>query len=43
MAEIEIGGIKFRGGKVLVIITALSSAIGVLWGGFEAYSYNSWR
>ena len=35
--EIDIGGIKFKGGRVFLIITSLSSFIGVLWGGFEAY------
>ena len=35
--EIDIGGIKFKGGRVFLIITILSSFIGVLWGGFEAY------
>ena len=35
-AEVEVGGIKFKGGgKVLVLLTALSSAGGILWGGFE--------
>lgn len=37
MAEIEIGGITFKGGKVLAIAMALSSTIGVLYGGFEVY------
>jgi len=37
MAEIEVGGIKFTGGKMTAIIVALSSAIGVLYGGFEVY------
>ena len=35
--EIDVGGIKFRGGKIFLIITILSSFVGVLWGGFEAY------
>tara|TARA_R110000744_G_scaffold43010_1_gene96591 strand:- start:526 stop:1062 length:537 start_codon:yes stop_codon:yes gene_type:complete len=35
MAEIEIGGIKFRGGKIVLVLTALSTAGGALWGGFE--------
>ena len=35
MAEVEVGGIKFRGGKIFIVLTALSSAGGVLWGGFE--------
>ena len=37
MAEVEVGGIKFRGGKIFVILTALTTAGGVLWGGFEFY------
>ncbi len=35
MAEIEVGGIKFRGGKIVLVLTALSSTGGALWGGFE--------
>ena len=35
--EIDIGGVKFKGGRVFLIITIFSSFIGVLWGGFEAY------
>ena len=38
MAELELpGGIKFKGGKIFVILTALSTLIGALWGGFEFY------
>jgi len=37
MAEVEVAGIKFKGGKIFVILTALSTLIGVLWGGFEFY------
>ena len=36
--EIDVGGIKFRGGKIFLIITVLSSFVGVLWGGFEVYN-----
>jgi len=36
--EIDVGGIKFRGGKIFLIITILSSFVGVLWGGFEVYN-----
>mgnify|MGYP001484428804 CR=1 FL=1 len=36
--EIDVGGIKFRGGKIFLILTVLSSFVGVLWGGFEVYS-----
>jgi methyl-accepting chemotaxis protein len=35
--SIEIGGIKFTGGKMMIIATALSTAGGALWGGFEIY------
>ena len=38
MAEVEVGGIKFTGGKMMAVVMALSSAVGVLWGGFEVYS-----
>lgn len=37
MAEIEIGGITFKGGKMLAVGMALSTAVGVLYGGFEVY------
>lgn len=30
--EIDVGGIKFTGGKVFAIITALSTAAGIVWG-----------
>lgn len=36
--EIDVGGIKFRGGKIFLILTILSSFVGVLWGGFEVYN-----
>ncbi len=35
--QIEIGGIKFTGGKAMLVITALTSAVGGLYGGFEVY------
>ena len=35
MAEVNIGGITFKGGKMLAVILALGSSIGVLYGGFE--------
>jgi signal transduction histidine kinase len=36
MAEVELpGGIKFKGGKIFVIITALTTLGGGLWGAFE--------
>ena len=37
MAEVSIGGIPFKGGKMMAIILALSSAVGALYGGFEMY------
>ena len=37
MAEIEVGGVKFKGGRMVAIAMALSSAVGVLYGGFEVY------
>lgn len=37
MAEIEFGGMTFKGGKIFVILTALSTLGGALWGGFEFY------
>lgn len=30
--EINIGGIKFTGGKLFAVLTALSSAAGIVWG-----------
>jgi hypothetical protein len=35
--EVEFAGVKFRGGKIFVIITALSTLVGGLYGGFEVY------
>ena len=35
--SVEIGGIKFTGGKLFVVLTALSTAAGSLWAGFEVY------
>mgnify|MGYP003138464093 CR=1 FL=1 len=37
MAEVNIGGITFKGGKMLAVILALSSTVGVLYGGFEMF------
>tara|TARA_R100001463_G_scaffold22577_1_gene54204 strand:- start:2842 stop:3324 length:483 start_codon:yes stop_codon:yes gene_type:complete len=37
MAEVDVGGIKFKGGKIMLVITALMSFSGALWGGFEFY------
>ena len=38
MAEIEYSGIKFSGGKLLLIVPLVSALGGALWGGFELYS-----
>ena len=38
MAEFEIGGAKFRGGKLVTVLTALSMLGGAAWGGFEFYN-----
>ena len=37
MAEIEFGGLKFSGGKMVAVLTALSTLGGAAWGGFEIY------
>lgn len=33
----EFGGVKFKGGKMMVLFTALSTLSGALWAGFEFY------
>ena len=33
MAEIQVGGIKFTVGKMVAVLTALSSAAGIVWAG----------
>ena len=38
MAEIEYGGIKIGGTKLLLIVPLLGTIIGGLWGGFELYN-----
>ena len=38
MSELEFGGVKFRGGKLVTILTALSMLGGAAWGGFEFYN-----
>ena len=38
MAEFEFAGMTFRGGKIAVILTALSTLGGVAWAGFEFYA-----
>ena len=37
MAEIEFGGMTFKGGKMMVVLTALSTLGGATWGAFEFY------
>ncbi len=37
MSEIEFGGVKFKGGKMVALLTALSTLGGAMWGGFEFY------
>jgi len=37
MAEVEFAGMKFKGGKMAVILTALSTLGGATWAGFEFY------
>ena len=37
MAEVSFGGVSFKGGRIVVIITALTTLIGGAWGGFEFY------
>ena len=38
MAEFEIGGMTFKGGKMFVVLTALSTLGGTAWAGFEFYA-----
>jgi hypothetical protein len=37
MAEVEFAGVKFKGGKMIAIIMALSTLTGGLYGAFEVY------
>lgn len=37
MAEIDVGGIKFTGGKMSAVLIALSTAAGIVWGAAEFY------
>ena len=37
MAEIEYGGIKLGGSKLLLIVPLIGTVMGGLWGGFEVY------
>ena len=35
---VEVGGVKFTGGKLFLVITVISSICGAAWGGFEFYN-----
>lgn len=37
MAEFEFAGMTFKGGRMFAVLTALSTAGGAMWGGFEFY------
>ena len=37
MAEVEFAGVTFKGGKMVVVVMALSTLVGGLYGGFEVY------
>ena len=37
MAELEFAGLKFKGGKIVVVLTALGTLLGGAWGAFEFY------
>ena len=37
MAEFELGGMTFKGGKMMVMLTALSALGGTAWAGFQFY------
>ena len=44
MAEVEVGGGKFKGGRMMALLTLLSTAGGGLWAGFEFFKdYMSMR
>ena len=36
-AEVEFGGVKLSGSKMLLLLPVLSALGGALWGGFEFY------
>ena len=38
MAEVEVGGVKFRGGKMVAILVALSTLAGSVFAGAEIYA-----
>ena len=35
---LEVGGLKFTGGKLFLVLTILSTLAGAAWGGFEFYN-----
>ena len=37
MAEVEFAGVKFKGGKMIAVVMALSTLVGGLYGAFEIY------
>jgi len=37
VAEVEFGGMTFKGGRIIVLLTALSTLGGATWAGFEFY------
>lgn len=38
MAEFEFAGMTFKGGKMMIVLTALSTLGGAAWAGFEFYN-----
>ena len=38
MAEFEFAGMTFKGGKMFIVLTALSTLGGAAWGAFEFYN-----
>ena len=38
MAEVEVGGITFKGGRIFLLMTVLSTLAGGAWGAFEFYN-----
>ena len=38
MAEVEFGGMTFKGGRMMILLTALSTLGGATWGVFEFYT-----
>ena len=37
MAEVEVGGVKFKGGKMVAVLVGVSTFVGGLYGAFEVY------